>query len=183
MIDSWSPFSRRSAALGLLAVAVLTLDSVIFLPWRDQRAAYQQQTETDRSAILRYREGLAKLEAEVAMIKQLRDDPDLQAAMLENEDNAASTMQALIKQAATSKKIDISSLQVLPARKADGLGRQGLAVSLEAPFDRLVALIQAIESQQPMIRLVKLELASKRGDEGLLKVAFTAEGLVPEATP
>jgi hypothetical protein len=185
MIETWSPLARRACALGLLAVAVLTLDSALLAPWREQRAAYQAEIETGRTRLLRYRAGLADLQAEIAAIARLRDEPALQAAFLGagTDGVAAAQLQELIKVAAAAQSLQIDSLQILPVRPADGVRRPGLAVALAGSFPALIALIEDLESRQPLIRLASLEVQSQGDPAAPLSVTFTAEGLLPGTTP
>ncbi len=184
MIERLPPLLRRCLALGLLLLLILALDATLFGPWRDQRAALRQQISTDRATIERYQTALTKLEADLQAIKKLQDTPLSLAFLGEASGTLPSAeLQDLIKQAGDRERVTVDSLQILPKREVAGIQRQGLAVSFEASFPALVRMIHAIEGTTPLVRLSKLELQSKADADGLLTVALTAEGLLPEGEP
>ena len=181
MMENWSLLTRRLVALGLLAVSLLGIDTLLLAPWRDQRTAYQAQAAADRALTVRYLDALARLRARVDAIGQLRDNDNLKAAFLGPV--AATQLQDMVKRAAADEGVDISSLQILPVRQDGNVRHQGLAVVLEAPFEKLVRMIFALENQQPLVRLSGLELERAGRGSTAMKIAFTAEGLVAEAKP
>jgi hypothetical protein len=179
MIQALSRPVRRLLAVGLLAAVLLAAEVLVLGPVRDWRAASEARLAGSILLLARTRAALAAVEAAPPAPPAAASDTLLLQAT--DDTLAAALLQGLLRAAADAEGISLATVQIEPAVPAPGVRRIALTASFTAAFAPLLGLLHRLESGQPLVRVLALELqAADTGADPALAATITVAALLRE---
>lgn len=166
-LDSFSPLGRRLIALGLLAVLLLGMATLVLMP------LWARMTESSANlADLRFRHD--QLSAIAARPAPPPTPSALAAEMIAalDEGAARAQLQTALQSAAATAGIEA---QLTPAPSVTDASLVAVAVNASAPEEKLLQFLGQIEQAQPLVRFRSWRLGAPPPGEN--KVSFSGEAV------
>lgn len=155
MIRHGSLLSRSVLLAGAAAVVVLVWGTVV-QPLSKWKRNIIEQSETLRGDIHRLDASLAALTAERAA---LSGNPALDLVwQAEQAGQASAVIQGRLSELAKASGLSLRSITPLPARDLPLTQGVGFRLEFEAPLDRLIELLIAIEQSKPLLAIERATL-------------------------
>jgi general secretion pathway protein M len=180
---------RQLSALLILILGTAALASVTILPlWLANRHfSATIDTMQDRlDALQRVAASGPASRAEYEQLKRLRSTyrHHLQS---NSESLAAAELQRMLKRIATSQKMEVYSIQNVPAEAENGFTRIALKARMRGTLDNIVGFFYAIETGEPFlflentsIRSLARQLRTASSVRQTLETDFELVGYIPE---
>ena len=155
MIESLSKTQRQALALAILALVLIMIFSLAIAPLWAINRHYLDTIDTLDTR-------LEKLQRSASAGTSLRSQHEqLKRSLASNrhylkstsEALAASNLQRIVEQVATSKGMEVLSTQILPASEESGFTRVALKVRMRGRLENTVEVFHALESGQPYLFL------------------------------
>ena len=155
MIRHGSLLSRSVLLAGAAAVAGLFWLTVV-QPLSNWKRSVIEQSETLRGDIQRLDASLAALKAERAA---LSGNPALDLVwQAEQAGQASAVIQGRLSELAKTSGLSLRSITPLPARDLPLTQGVGFRLEFEAPLDRLIDLLIAVEQTKPLLAIERATL-------------------------
>jgi general secretion pathway protein M len=162
MIETLSARQRRLLALLILAILIVLVFSLTLLPlWSTHRHYAQTIAELQNRTEIIERMVAAGTGLQ-SRHQQLRQTQAADRHYLKNETDAlaAAELQRLVKRIAVAKKMEVLSIQILPAAQEQGFTRIALKVHMRGTLDSIVQLFYALETGEPLLFMEDMSLRS-----------------------
>jgi general secretion pathway protein M len=182
---------RQLSALLILLLLAAALTSVTILPlwWINRHYSTSIDALQGRlEALQRVAAAGPALRAEYEQLQRLRstDRHRLQGG---SESLAAAELQRLLKRIAMTQKMEVYSIQNLPARKEHDFTRIALKVRMRGTLENIVGFFYTIETGEPFlfmdnisIRRLARQLRSASAARQMLETDFELVGYIPGQT-
>jgi len=177
---------NRALAIGLLLVVLAVCYLVLVRP---PIAAYrdgQQEIETLKERLLRYREIARQRSAHEKELEELKTRQPLQEYFLESGSDAlaAAEMQDRVKSIIGESGGELASVRVLPVVRSGRFSSVSIQIQMTGTIPSVLLTFYALESAQPLLLVDEVYLQPKRLlrrrgalSEEQLDVRFTLTGL------
>lgn len=151
-MDTFSPFTRKFVAVGLLIIALLVGLNVIVFPLTDRRAAQAAAIADARQRIATYRQMLARGPALKAQIEKIKKDPRRRRGFLTaaNPALAGARLENRLKAIVQASGGTLRSTRMQP-QSGDGPERVRVTLDFTAEPRALLTIVQKIEAAVPYL--------------------------------
>lgn len=156
---------QRWLALGILSALLLAVIFFVIVPIVATVLDNQEQTEELVFRLRRARQIVAGKDDIAAYIEQI-EQAHQQNNYFSNRDTvslASADLQRLIKTAIVEAGGELTSTQVLPVRKVQGLSRVTVKVRITGDIETLRNVLYVVESSVPLMIIDQLDIRPVRG--------------------
>ena len=160
MIHDLNDSQQRWLALAILILVFSLVVSITVLPVWSANRNFSQTIATLEGRLEQLQRAAAlgaKLQPHYQQLKQLlaSDKHYLKSA---SETLAAAELQRLVKGVAQAKKVEVLSMQNLPASREDNGIRCALKVTMRGDLENIIEMFHALETGSPFVFLDKVSI-------------------------
>lgn len=152
-MQTLNSLQQRWIALGLLFIMIISVATLIIVPWLSALSEIHDDIDAQVLRIKRYQRVIASREEVLSDIEQGRKD--INALNYFNAQTSSSLATAELQNTIKTMTIEaggeLSSSQVLPNKDQDGLLLIAVKVKLTSNMQRLRSLLYAIETAKPLM--------------------------------
>ncbi len=159
-----NPQAQRWLAVGLLALVLLLVGSILLIPIISKGLELNETKENLAFTLKKYEQVLAGKEAIVGNIEAIKRQHQEQGYFNDQGTSALASaqMQEFIKQAIVQAGGQLSSTQVLPSTTKDKFSHITVSVRMTGNSEILRAVLYTLETSTPLIVIDQLDIRPMR---------------------